>query len=266
MSAVPAARFYVGDVVHKRLRPVLHALRYRVFALAIDVDRIGEAIGSCRLMSRGRFNVLSLVDSDYCSGAGGDIGTAIRRVLAEGGVDARGCRIELVTYPRLLGYAFNPLSVYIVHAPEGRVRAVAYEVSNTFGERATYVVEAGELMAGGVYAHGCDKAMVVSPFTPPRGRYGFRLMPGGDSITLAVSLRDGEGPLVKTHFRGVARSFDDRSIASLVVGVPFMTYKVIAGIHYEALRLWLKGVPLVTGSASAKFAVHSSRAPIRNEA
>ncbi len=252
MSA--SAQLYVGTVVHKRLRPVPHALRYGVYAVLVDVDRIAETARECRFLSYNRFNLLSVYDRDHGRGDGQPIAEAIREVLSGGGIATAGRRIQLLTYPRVLGYVFNPLSVYYVSAPDGTLEAVVYEVSNTFGERVSYVLPAGP-DRGGVHAQACTKTMFVSPFAARTGRYGFRITPPGHDLTVGVAFHDAQGPLIRTHFRARARPLDDSAILGVMASHPLMTMKVISAIHIEALRLWLKGVPLVEGHAVGRYSV-----------
>ena len=137
-----------------------------------------------------------------------------------------GARILLLCYPRILGYGFNPISVYYGYSRENRLAAIVYEVNNTFGERRSYVVPVAErpvdecTSAGGVYAHGCGKALYVSPFTEMDGRYSFRITNPGEEIVVGISLRDGTGPVLKTHFRAAALPLTDAVLAQLSTGRP----------------------------------------------
>ncbi|MDX2289675.1 MAG: DUF1365 domain-containing protein [Hyphomicrobiaceae bacterium] len=248
------AKLYVGTVAHKRLRPVPHALSYRVFALLVDVDRIDDVARTCRFLSYNRFNLLSLHDRDHGRGDGQPIGDAIRAVLDGGGLPTRDRRIHLLAYPRVLGYVFNPLSVYYVTTPDAALEALVYEVSNTFGERVSYVLPAGPAQ-GGIHAQWCTKAMFVSPFAAGSGQYGFRVTPPGPNLTVGVSFQDAAGPLIKTHFRAQAQALDDAAILRVMASHPLMTWKVMTAIHVEAFRLWNKGVPLVEGHASGRYSV-----------
>jgi hypothetical protein len=250
----PAGILYAGQVVHRRLRPRPHRLSYRVFSLLLDVDRIGEADRACRLFSLNRLNALSHYDRDHGAGDGEPVSEFARRVLTDAGLGAATHRIELLAYPRVLGYVFNPLSVYYGYRRDGGLGGLIYEVNNTVGERTCYVVAAG-VPSGGVHAQGCDKAMYVSPFTPSKGTYGFRITPPAEELTVGVQLRDSVGPLLLTYFRARGRPLDDRKIASALALHPAMTLKVTGAIHLEALRLLLKRVPVVQYRRSARFSV-----------
>jgi uncharacterized protein len=235
---------YDGQVVHKRLRPRQHAFTYRVFALALDVDEIDELAVRLRLFGRNQRRLVSFHDRDYGSGDGRSVATHIRGTLNDAGLQNACERIVFLCYPRLFGFAFNPLSVYFCYGHSGRLQAIVYEVSNTFKERTSYVIPVGP--SDHRRAHQvCAKEMYVSPFTPRAAQYGFHVTPPDDSVVVGVSLRDQDGPLLKTHFRGERIPLTDKSLAQMVASHPLMTAKVVGGIHFEAARLWFKGVPLV---------------------
>lgn len=254
MSA-PSSAVYVGRVVHKRLRPKPHAFAYKVFALALDLDEIaGDDVGS-RLFRCNRPGLLSFHDADHGCGDGRPIAQHIRAILDDAGLAGAGRRIVLLCYPRLFGYVFNPLSVFFCYGAEQRLGAVVYEVSNTFRERTSYVIPVAPDERQRIVRQACAKRMYVSPFTAPVASYGFHVSPPADEVVVAVTLRDPDGPLLKTHFRGDRRPLTDRTLAAMLLGHPLMTIKVMGGIHYEAARLWLKGVPVVRRHASAKYSV-----------
>src|SRR6218665_1355139 len=128
---------YVGDVVHKRARPKRHSLRYRVFSMLVDLDRLDSLHEKLRFFSLNRFNLVSLVTRDFGPRDGSSIAAFIRRKAAAAGVTDV-ARIRMLAYPRLLGFAFNPITVYFCEDTAGVVRFLAYEVSNTFGEHHFY--------------------------------------------------------------------------------------------------------------------------------
>lgn len=249
-----ASSIYTGTVVHKRLAPKPHAFAYRVFALCLDVDEIDRLDRELRLFSRGRWNLLGFRDADLGEPGAEPVGVKARRLLEQSGLGRFGARIELVCYPRVLGYVFNPLSVYFCRDANGRIGAIVYEVTNTFGERRSYVIPATETL-GSVVTQSCGKAMYVSPFTAAEGTYGFHVVPPGESVVIGITFREAGRPVLKTHFRGLRRPLTDRAIASRLAATPLMTLKVMGGIHVEAARLWAKGIPLGQRHVSPAYAV-----------
>lgn len=249
-----AATIYRGTVSHTRLRPRPHRLRYSVFSILVDVDRLVEIDRDNRLFSYNRAGVFSFHDRDFGPRDGRPIADHARGLLRDAGFAPHDWTISLLAYPRYLGYVFNPLSVYYCVDTGGELRAMIYEVTNTFGERRCYVIASGG-EENGVFAHACRKEMYVSPFASLNGRYGFRITRPGDDITVGVQFRDEVGPLVKTHFRGDAMPFSDASLLRVAFAYPFMTLKVMAGIHIEALRLWLKKIPVIRRRHAPRFAV-----------
>ena len=235
---------YAGTVVHKRLAPKPHGFAYRVFTLCLDVDEIDKLDRNLRLFSRGKRNALSFFDRDVGDAAQEPVGDKVRRLLASAGLARFAASIELVCYPRILGYVFNPLSVYFCKDATGALGAVIYEVSNTFGERKSYLVEAGGV-SNATLAQSCAKELYVSPFTAAEGTYSFHVVLPSERVVLGVALREGSRAVLKTHFRGDRIPLNDRAIARMLARHPLMTVKVIGAIHYEAAKLWVKGVPLV---------------------
>lgn len=242
---------YEGTVVHKRLGPHRHAFSYRVFALCLDVDEIDVLDRRLRLFSRNKCNLLSFRDADLGAEGSEPVAVKVRRLLDECELTSCGAHIALVCYPRLLGYVFNPLSVYFCHDSNGAIGAVVYEVSNTFGERKSYVIPAER--ASSAISQTCAKEMCVSPFTGASGSYGFHCIAPSERTVIGVNFREGSQPVLKTHFRGERRPLTDTTIAAAVARHPLMTLKVMSAIHFEALRLWVKGVPLVTRHTSPSY-------------
>lgn len=250
-----AGAVYCGEVVHARVRPVAHRLGYRMFSVLLDVDRIGEAAAGCRLYSYNRGNLFSTFDGDHGPGDGTPIARHAHATFAAAGFAGDVERILLLASPRVIGTLFNPLSVYFGLTREGALSALIYEVNNTVGERTSYVVKAGAPGDEDVYGHGCAKAMYVSPFTPAEAQYRFRVTVPGERVTVGVGVRDRAGGLLRTHFTAAREPLCDRTLASLAVRFPMQSMVVAGGIHLEALRLFLKGVPVVRRHHSARYKV-----------
>jgi DUF1365 family protein len=231
---------YVGSVMHRRLRPRQHRLRYRLFWMLIDLDELDRLGKELRLFSRNRFNLLSFHDTDHGEGTAAPLRQQIERRLEADGIGHATARIELFCMPRICGYAFNPLSVYFCRDREGALHAVVYEVHNTFGERHSYVFETGG-DAGQVLTQQTAKTFHVSPFLGMAMDYGFRLSPPGERISVAVHGQDADGPVIMAGLMATRSALNDRALLRLLAAFPLMTLKVIGAIHLHALRMFLKG-------------------------
>ncbi len=242
-----AALLYPGTVMHARMKPKVHRFTYKVFNLLIDIDRLEEANRASALFSVSRFNLVSFHPADHGDGKSENLRAYIDALLAPSGVTLEGGRVLLLCYPRLLGFAFNPISVYFCYAADGEIAAIVYEVRNTFGEMHSYVacIEPGQLTEAGIRQER-DKRFYVSPFIDMPMRYHFRLKPPGDGVHVRILETDAAGPILAATFTGKQRALTSFELLKSSLRFPLMTLKVVAGIHFEALRLWLKGVALQT--------------------
>jgi uncharacterized protein len=236
----PCEGLYRGEVVHSRVGPVQHKLRYRVFACLFDCNRLDHLNRRLRLFSYNRFNLFSLFDRDH--GDGTPIGAYLRSLSEKAGLGEQIERFLMLCYPRVAGYVFNPLTVYYGVDRAGKVRLVVYEVNNTFGQRQTYVLPVETENRNGLIVQSCDKTMRVSPFNAVNGRYSFHLTPPGESLVVGVALRGPNGPVLKAHFRGRRQPISDAALLRAVASTGWMTINVYVGIHWEALKLWIKGL------------------------
>lgn len=233
---------YVGEVVHRRARPRHHMLRYRVFSLLVDLDRLEAGERLPRLLARGRFGIFSIRLGDFGPRDGSSLAAFVRHKARDAGIVAPIARVEMLAYPRMLGYAFNPLTLYLLYDAEDRVVMLLHEVRNTFGEHHFYPAPVAA-DATGMLRHEAEKAFYVSPFNTLEGTYRFTVRPPGAAVFLGIVLSTEDGGLVTAYFSGDRRPLDGRQMLKLALEYPLMTIKIMAGIHWEALRLWLKGVP-----------------------
>lgn len=245
----PASALYVGHVAHVRLRPRRHALRYRVFMLLLDLDELAALAGRMRWFSLGRFNLASFCARDHGDGSSTPLRTQVERHLDGAGLSIAGCAIRLLCLPRVLGYVFNPLSVYFCHAPDGRLKAILYEVSSTFGERHTYLIPA-EPDARGVVRQNAAKRLHVSPFMDMEMAYDFRIVPPGERVQVAIEAKDAQGTVLAACFSARRRPLSDATLLAAWLAHPMLTVKVVAAIHWEAARLLAKGLRLRAGRAA----------------
>lgn len=243
------ARIGFGTVAHRRLRPVRHGFAYPVFFLRIPVSRLEESARA--LLSIDRFNLFALRRRDFGPRDGSDWLPWIRAILRAHGLEAADGEVVLQAFPRMLGYAFNPIAMWHCLDRAGRLRAVLCEVSNTFGERHDYLVAHGDarpIEAGDVLI--AAKAMHVSPFCRVEGHYRFRFS-GGESHPVArIDYHDRDGRLMATSIGGATQPLTDRALARAFLAYPLMTFAVTARIHVQALWLWVRRVPWFRKPAS----------------
>jgi DUF1365 family protein len=242
-----ASGLYLGQVGHSRTRPAKHSLRYSVFMLLLDLDEAAALAKGLRWFSLGRFNLTSFNARDHGDGSNLPLRTQVERRLDDAGLGIDGGPIRLLCLPRVLGYVFNPISVYFCHRPNGALRAILYEVSSTFGERHSYLI-AAEPGADGDIRQSVEKRLHVSPFMEMDLRYTFRVTPPGDRVRIAIEVSDGEGAILYASFMGARRDLTDAQLLLAWATHPLLTLKVIAAIHWEAVKIVLKGVRLRAGA------------------
>jgi uncharacterized protein len=257
-AASAPACLYAGDVMHQRMKPVGHRFRYRVYSLLVDLDRLDEADRLSPLFTVNGRNVMSFHEADHLRGADQpSLRAHVDALLAEAGLEQRAARIELACYPRIFGQVFNPLSVYYAYDGAGQPLALVYEVRNTFGENHTYVcrIEAGDVTPAGI-RQSRSKLFYVSPFVEMEARYNFRMNVPGEQLKWRILETDRSGPLLAATYNGNRRALTTMAILSCLLQIPLLTWKIVGGIHYEALKLWLKGMQYVPRPApppSASF-------------
>lgn len=244
--AAYAPALYVGQVGHTRVRPRRHALRYRVFMLLLDLDALEATAQTLRWFSLGRFNLLSFHPRDHGDGSDTPLRDQVERHLAGAGIALHGGPIRLLCMPRVLGYGFNPISLYFCHTRDGALAAVLYEVTSTFGERHSYLVAHRPDEPAGA-EHRVGKRLHVSPFMDMAMTYAFRVQAPADAVSVAIAASDAEGPMLAASFTGRRRPLTDGEILRACASHPLLTLKVIAAIHWEAARLLLKGLRLRPG-------------------
>jgi DUF1365 family protein len=235
---------YHGRVVHARTGPIRHRFAYRVFSLLLDLDELPQLGAGLRTFGYNRRALLSFRDRDHGPRDGSPLRPWVERVLAPLGLGPIG-RVRLLCFPRLFGYVFNPLSVYYCDDAAGRLAAIIYEVRNTFGEMHCYAVpvDPGRRPAAPVL-QSCGKEFYVSPFIAMRAHYRFRLSPPEEGLSVLIRQSVAEGEVLVASLVGRRAPLTDGGILRAVLRHPLVTLKVIGAIHWQALLLWRKGVPL----------------------
>ncbi|MGE3332373.1 MAG: DUF1365 domain-containing protein [Rhodospirillaceae bacterium] len=233
---------YAGEVVHKRVQPKTHRLRYGVFSILFDIDELPRLGRDLPLFGYNRRAAVSFHDRDHGPRDGGALRPWAEAQMRSVGIEPDGGAIELLCYPRLFGYVFNPLSVYFCRRKDGALAAILYEVHNTHGEQHTYAMPVG----GGagqppVIKQRADKAFFVSPFIGPSATYNFVIVPPGEGVSIVIREEAAGALLMAASFRGLRRPLTGPVLLRHLIAFPLMTFKVIAAIHWEALKMAAKG-------------------------
>jgi DUF1365 family protein len=233
----PAATLYAGRVSHIRHVPFRHRFDYRIWMLAVDLDRIDE-IANSWLFGHNRAGLISLRDRDHGRRDGSPLRGFVEAALADGGLKEFGAKIIFVTMPRLLGFAFNPISFYFCHDAQGQLGAVLHQVKNTFGDQIGYLMPVhGE----GPIRQSAPKRMHVSPFFDMRGGYRFALTAPGKKFAVSIQYGAAGATRMTATMRLQSRPWSRQSLLRLLTQMPFAPMKVILAIHWQALKLFVRG-------------------------
>lgn len=248
---------YTGQVVHNRLQPRKHHLRYRVFWLLLDLNQIDALSKRLRFFSRNRFNLTSFHDADHGDGSSSPLLEQARTLLQRAGCQMDQLTIRLLCMPRILGYGFNPLSVYFCSRPDGSLESIIYQVHNTFGERHSYVMPVHGAATEIIEQH-CPKDFYVSPFLGMDMSYGFRVRPPAEQVEVSIHGKQNDKTIIAASLSGTRHELTDSALIKAFAGHPLLTLKVIAGIHWHALRMVLKGFRLQARKQAVQGAVRAA--------
>ena len=234
---------YSGLVTHKRFKPKKHFFSYKTFSLLIDLDEIEDIIEKISFFSYNKFNILSFYNIDHGPRDGSSIINWTKNILLREKIKINGLKIKLLCFPRFFGYVFNPLSIFYCYDKNLKLKAILYEVKNTFNEQHTYIFRSKH--SSKVILHKCSKKFYVSPFIEMKTFYNFRLSKPKNNINILIKQTDTNGKLLIAHQKGKRVELNSKNLFYQFLKHPLMSFKVIAAIHFEAFRLWLKGVRLV---------------------
>ena len=233
---------YNGKVIHKRFKPKEHYFKYNVFSLLIDLDELDLIQNKIKIFSYNKFNIISFFDIDHGPRDGTSLKKWILKNLRSIGIIENDVQIKLLCYPRIFGYVFNPLSVFFIYDQYSKLISILYEVKNTFGEQHTYIFKTDD---NKTIKNNCTKKFHVSPFIEMECNYYFRVLQPSETISVVIDQSDKDGKLLYASQDGKAKEFNEKNLIISYISHPLMTFKIIAAIHYEALKLWLKGIKFV---------------------
>jgi DUF1365 family protein len=253
----PLASLYVGRTTHSRLTPRPHSFSYRLFQLLMDIDRVDEAVEGLKAMRHGRFGLFAFDERDHGARDGTSLRVWAETKLVEAGIAASAARIRLLSFPRVLGFVFNPISIFFVEAGDGRLEAVIYEVNNTFGQTHAYVAPAA---GAPCERQEADKKLYVSPFYRVEGAYRFLVTPPAETFDLVIARTVDGRPDFTATLKAERRELTDAALVTLFFAMPLMTLGVVAAIHWQALILWVKGAPFGARPAGPQAGMSVGRA------
>ena len=233
---------YNGTVIHKRFKPKLHFFKYKVFSLLIDLSELNILDKNVSFFSYNKFNLISFFDKDHGDRDGTSLIEWVKKNLKINKIEYENIKIKLLCYPRILGYVFNPLSVFFIYNNKDELISILYEVKNTFGEQHTYIfrVENDNLLQ-----HNCEKKFHVSPFIEMNCNYFFRILKPAQKISVIIDQYQLNEKILYASQDGTRADFTSSELIKSYLKHPLMTFKIISAIHFEAFKLWTKGIKFI---------------------
>ena len=233
---------YNGTVIHKRFKPKIHFFKYKVFSLLLDLSDLNRLDKDISFFSYNTFNLISFFDKDHGERDGSSLFEWVKKNLVENNINSNNIKIKLLCYPRIFGYVFNPLSVFFVYDNQENLISILYEVKNTFGEQHTYIfkVENNNLLQ-----HNCSKKFHVSPFIEMNCNYFFKILKPAEKISVIIDQYQLDDKILFASQDGRRVDFNSKELLKSYIKHPLMTFKIISAIHFEAFKLWAKGIRFV---------------------
>ena len=234
---------YNGQVIHKRFKPKVHSFRYDVFSLLIDLSELETLDKQVNFFSYNKFNWISFYDKDHGDRDGSSLINWVQKNLRKNNVSTENIKIKILCYPRIFGFVFNPLSVFYVYNSNENLISILYEVKNTFGEQHTYIFRIEK--DANLIQNNCSKKFHVSPFIQMNCNYFFRLLKPGNKISVIIDQYENEDKILYASQDGIRTDFNTKYLVKSFLNHPLMTFKIIIAIHYEAFKLWSKGIKFI---------------------
>ena len=234
---------YNGQVIHKRFKPKVHSFKYDVFSLLIDLSELETLDKEVNFFSYNKFNLTSFYDKDHGHRDGSSLINWVHEILNKNNVTTENIKIKILCYPRIFGFVFNPLSVFYVYNSNENLISILYEVKNTFGEQHTYIFRIEK--DAKLIQNNCSKKFHVSPFIQMNCNYFFRLLKPGNKISVIIDQYENEDKILYASQDGIRTDFNTKYLIKSFLNHPLMTFKIIIAIHYEAFKLWSKGIKFI---------------------
>ena len=234
---------YNGTVIHKRFKPKTHYFKYSVFSLLIDLSELETLDKKIKFFSFNKFNLISFFEKDHGSRDGSSLIKWVKKNLYENNIQYNNITIKLLCYPRIFGYVFNPLSVFFIYDNNEKLISILYEVKNTFGEQHTYIFKVEN--DSKLFQHNCAKKFHVSPFIEMNCNYFFRILKPGEKISIIIDQYQINEKILYASQDGQRVDFSTKELIKSYLKHPLMTFKIISAIHFEAFKLWAKGIKFI---------------------
>ena len=232
---------YNGTVIHKRFKPKVHFFKYKVFSLLLDLSELNHLDKNINFFSYNSFNLISFFDKDHGARDGSSLFEWVKKILVENNMNSENIKIKLLCYPRIFGYVFNPLSVFFICNVKDKLIAILYEVKNTFDEQHTYIFK----INNNLFKHNCEKKFHVSPFIEMNCNYFFKTSKPADTISVVIDQYQSNEKILYASQNGKRTDFTTSELIKSYLKHPLMTFKIIAAIHFEAFKLWIKGIKFI---------------------
>ena len=234
---------YNGTVIHKRFKPKTHFFKYSVFSLLIDLSELNYLDKTIKIFSYNKFNLISFYEKDHGERDGSSLINWVNKNLEKNNIPTQDIKIKILCYPRILGFVFNPLSVFYVYNSNENLISILYEVKNTFGEQHTYIFRVEK--DANLIKTNCSKKFYVSPFIEMNCNYFFRILKPGDKMSVIIEQYEDKDKILYASQDGIRTDFNTKYLIKSYLKHPIMTFKIIIAIHYEAFKLWLKGIKFI---------------------
>ena len=234
---------YNGQVIHKRFKPKVHYFKYKVFSLLIDLSELETLDRKVNFFSFNKFNLISFHEKDHGERNGSSLKLWVHRNLEKNNIQTKDIKIKILCYPRIFGFVFNPLSVFYIYNLKDQLISIMYEVKNTFGEQHTYIFKVTK--DSNLIQNNCSKKFHVSPFIEMNCTYFFRLLKPGNKISVVIDQYDSEDKILYASQDGFRSDFNTKHLIISYLKHPIMTFKIILAIHFEAFKLWGKGIRFI---------------------